>query len=509
MRPFSPIGRITLLTFTAAALAACTNEPLAPTRLSAPTSAHHDVSASGTGAPSLTPNGVKYRDQTYKHASARSGNATVTARALLGKDGNTSLEVTTGALDVSTAAPGNMVKVQTKLESGNQQLQATLNHDGLTGGYHEFDVAGRPAHSWIQVQSNVRDIDPHRTDVVTVLERVNKRPDITVSALTAPDTAKINTQVVISSTIAELNGDVGAHTNCVLYVNGAQADQANGIWVANGDQVTCAFTRSFATAATYDLEVRAESVVPGDWDTSNNSASRKIVIVNPEVQLHGSAYAAQSVSNYGWNYTDSWSDSYGNQQYQDSQLGHSESQGAVIYASAPQTVSFPLASVSITQSSGGATLSSITATDVGANGYGCVYLWANGGADWANICGDVYNNGTSVYAGHFAGSVTYYSQGYQRGWDWYDGNYSWSWNNSSTYDQYGTFTPFGADYTFDVNVTDASGTTFLAHPVISLSSQSVNYDTGWSCFSHVWYRNDLYCEQIISNGTYTSGSASF
>jgi len=274
--------------------------------------------------------------------------------------------------------------------------------------------------------------------------------------------------------------------------------------------VTCAFTRSFATAATYDLEVRAEGVVPGDWDTSNNSASRKIVIVNPEVQLHGSAYAEQTVSNSGWNYTESWSDWSGQyQQYQSNQLSRYQSQNAEINASAPQTVSFPLASVSITQSSGGATVSSITGTNVGGTWYGCVYVWANGGTDWANICRDVYNNGTGVYAGHYAGSVTYYSQGYSRGWDWYDGSYSWSWNYSSTYDQYGTFTPYGADYTFDVNVKDASGTTFLAHPVISLSSQSGNYDSGWSCYSSGSYYTDSYCHQKINNWTYTSGWATF
>src|SRR5947209_8992985 len=60
------------------------------------------------------PNSKHYRESGVGNANGRAGSAHMTARALLGADGNTTVEVTTGALDSPATPPGSFAKVQFK-----------------------------------------------------------------------------------------------------------------------------------------------------------------------------------------------------------------------------------------------------------------------------------------------------------------------------------------------------------------------------------------------------------
>ncbi|HEX7018956.1 MAG TPA: hypothetical protein VF159_03030 [Gemmatimonadaceae bacterium] len=458
--------------------------------------------------PALHPNTIKYREQTYTHASNRSGVASLTGRALLGKDGNTALELTTGQLD-APGAPGDISHVQAKLLDVNQRLQSTLNFNGTTGGDQSFFVPGRPAHSWIQAQANVRDIDPRRTDVVTITERVNRRPDIAVLSVSAPEKAPTRTSLIISAAVAELNGDVGAHANCVLYVNGVAADRANGIWIADGDQVSCAFTRSFDDPGTYTLEVRADSVTPGDWDTSNNSAQRSIQIISDEVPLKGSASATWTGHVYGYKSTDQWSSASGANSASDEKVTNYTSQSASLYSYSSKVVVFPLSRLTVVQSTGGSTVSNIDVTNVSATFYGCSYTYASDGSGFAQVCPNKFNRGTNVWASHYAGVTTYYSSGFNTGWNLTDGSWNYSWNDT-TGTASGKWTNIVSDYTFDIRVLGANDTMFVARPTVSLSGSSYNHDTPLTCSdsARTGY-TEHYCYQSIDHGSYYWGSVSF
>jgi hypothetical protein len=183
----------------------------------------------------------------------------------------TKLEVTTGALD-APSAPGNISKLQVKLLNPNN-AGPTLNYNGLTGPVQTSTFGGLARHSKIQVQGNVRDIDPKRTDVVTVTERVNLRPDIAIQGIAAPDKVKPNTEIVVTATAAELNGDVGATSNCVLYVDGSEAKRINGMWIADGDEVTCAFKTTMGSAGTYTLDLRYAAGHDGPAANANRTAT--------------------------------------------------------------------------------------------------------------------------------------------------------------------------------------------------------------------------------------------
>jgi hypothetical protein len=225
---------------------------------------------------SLKPNSLKYNDSSVPAAKARSGSASIEARALLNQDGSTDVEVTTGSFDSSDGAPGTIAKVQLDTPSGG-----TRNfNDPDSGGTFTANVTGLSRRGTVGVQANVRDIDGARTDVVSATATVAKRPDLDVSNVT-PGSAVRGLDTVIRADVHELNGDTGARANCLLLVNGSEVDRAEGIWVDANGSVQCAFITKFTTSGSANVSVVLDSVNPGDWDSGNNAASVTIEVTGP------------------------------------------------------------------------------------------------------------------------------------------------------------------------------------------------------------------------------------
>lgn len=59
------------------------------------------------------PNTIKYKNSGLPNATGRSGSASIEARALLGSDGVTTIELTTGSFE-NGGATGTIAKVQLK-----------------------------------------------------------------------------------------------------------------------------------------------------------------------------------------------------------------------------------------------------------------------------------------------------------------------------------------------------------------------------------------------------------
>jgi hypothetical protein len=255
--------------------------------------------ASGTGrGPTRFANSIKYRDKGLKHARGRAGiaatAASLEARALLGRDGITTLDVSTGVID-GPDGTSVLSKLQLKLFALDGALQTTTSYKGLSSPVFQVALPGRVRGSKLEVKGSIAAIDQNRTDVVTVSETVKLRPDLSVDHITAPTQSRVRTPVNISALISENNGDVGARSDCVLAVDGVEVDRAHGIWVDAGRRVSCLFNHVFPTTGTKQLTVSAVSVSPGDYQPSNNSAAGTIEIVLPtnEFSWEGGYYASR------------------------------------------------------------------------------------------------------------------------------------------------------------------------------------------------------------------------
>jgi len=243
------------------------------------------------------PNSEKYRDSGFRPATGSSGSATVSVRALLDKAGTTDVEVTTGTFD-EASAPGSLDMVQVKAFAPSGTLAFTDNHTGLSGATASFSYGTLPHGTPLQVQSVVDGGDP-RADVVTLATAVHFAPDLVASRLDAPANAPVGAAVNLQGFILERNGEVGARADCVLYVDGAAADRATGIWVDAGGTVACAMTHVFTEARTYSLELRVESVRPRDFDADNNIASASLTAVEPS-DFAAYGFQAWAVTDTAW-----------------------------------------------------------------------------------------------------------------------------------------------------------------------------------------------------------------
>lgn len=470
-------------------------------------------SANSSNAPALHSNSVHYREQTTAHATGRSGSASMTARALLGKDGQTLVELTTGQLDVA-GAPGSISKVQLKFfhPSSTTMAERALNYNNLSGGgtwSHSYDehVRMQP----VQAQANIRGIDPKRTDVVTVTETIKLRPDVAVLAVNAPPRVTVGTMVSILSTIAEQNGDVGATTNCVLYIDGVEADRADGVWVANGDEITCAFAHKFDTQGTFTLTVAAESVVPGDWDTANNSKSATIEVTNPI--LHGYAYASDyqydySYRDYGYNYANSyWS--YWFQGWDYAQESHGRSQYAYFYGYTPSQWASPYGVVASLKTNGYA-FDGRWAANFTNPGNPCAYQWSPG----FNLLACTYPWGSTVTAERWASWSYYWSR---QSYNSYYCNYYYGCSSSGYYYSTGPYfnsngtwvANLGNDVSWHVEVYPAGGGTFTGDATVPLVTWSqYEYNQPFTCYSN-WYYYGYSCFGSSYRDRYRSGSVNF
>lgn len=454
------------------------------------------------------PNSQKYRAQTTAHATGRSGSAVLTARALMAMDGSTFVEITTGQLD-QPGALGNISKVQLKFfhPASTDMHEPTQNYNGLNGGGTWSNTfTEKVRHQKLQVQANIRGVDPKRTDVVTLTERVNLRPDVAVMAVQAAATSVPNVSVPIHAVIAELNDDVGATTNCVMYVDGVARDSARGIWVADGDQVTCAFAHTFTASGTHTITVKAEGVTPGDWNLANNAASTQIEIAN--FVLHGQAsawqreYRAQwhnyGYSNNGWcNY---WSTGYGCSQNAGNWSNNGSTddyyQSSYIFGTAAAQWAYPL-TVRTRHGTDGWDFDNRWNTLV-YTGYNCGYSFSNG----FNLYSCTSPGLSWIQAERWAGYAYYYSSGYWRSWGYYwycdyyygcGGSYTYDnsnyWQYGPSWSSWGTwYQSYGNTATWKLDVYPASSPAYTATANVPLQTyyHSESYQP-WTCdYTNTW-----------------------
>lgn len=517
-------------------VAGACSEPVAAPRSAGALPSHAGMAATvATGLPRLIPNAIKYRDRSLKNATGRAGSATITARALLGKDGMVDLEVTTGDLDTRGAPPGNLDKVQVKgLNPTDAAAVWTRNYNRLAGGgYWTTRYAGLAAGSRLQVQANVSGIDPKRVGVVTLVETAKRRPDAAVTSLMAPATAIPGAPIAISATIRELNGDVGARADCRLLVDGAEVDRAEGIWIDAAGIVTCAFTHVFTTSGTQQVTVEVSAASPGDWDTANDAMSQAITIGGAQNFSYFAFMEDMTVDlrsadtvEYTWTQSSGASTS---SYWAGSTHEAGRAQSAIHTGHMPKAVPFPLAQLEFSHTTNGQAIWAVGLQEVdrqwdweeswgtGIQRWTCVDMYATSASTGrlsASLCAMRHFNADGQVTREFshfahwrwAGDVTYRSR------DFYRYRYQDSASDPVTeyfYDEnYEVRTTdgmplpaIGSTYEMTFSVTGADGRSYGGHAVIPLAPHSSTSGSPYACrdMAATW-------EGTVQTGTACSGT---
>jgi hypothetical protein len=415
------------------------------------------MAAPANAQPKLHSSSQKYREKNATGAKGRAGGASLAARMLYAKDGTTDLEATTGEFGSTTPPPGVIWKMQVSALDALGVPMTTMQYkDPLpAGGYFKQSFTNLWPGQPFQIQAHIRS-SAKRNDTVTVTTSVQKRPDIAVAGLISPPRAPVNMPVNMVAVVSELNGAIGARTDCVLYVNDVEADRASAIWVDSGDTVSCAFTATLSTLGTNRLKVRAEAVDPGDWDPANNVVEKDVLVstLTPEFDVayadalvydvHNVSFAQQGryvnttfTGGYDWLYEEK-----------------TDTDGDVwnYSAAAANAPLAPPSSVTASLSDG------IQSWSVERGLSGCEDFaigQVNGRTFWTSVvgCGVIY-----VQAGGYSGTVTYTSALRVRtftitnGVGTYDGPAQYVYNNVNTEDVNGTKIFNGTNWTIDVRV---------------------------------------------------------
>ncbi|HEX6729240.1 MAG TPA: hypothetical protein VF074_04475 [Pyrinomonadaceae bacterium] len=458
--------------------------------------------ANTSSKPQLVPNARRYKESGLKPATGRSGSASVTARALLGKDGTTTVEMSTGQLDSSGTTPGNINRSQLKPLDENGDALYTRNYPGLSGGYFNTTVNDLHRGQQVQMQATVTGIDANRTNVVTVVETVKVRPDLSPSDLSAPAKGAPGSPVNISVVVKELRGDSGASANLVLYVDGTAVDRANNVWVDARGTVSCVFTHTFSSAGTKELEVKVEGTTPGDYDTSNNSVAGTMVIGQVSAELNYNFQVVDVDDNYRAHV---YEKQYFNGVLQSEREEDIDAQGwhqnISFHGWTRRMISFPI-NISHQETNDGAVVfsnsySNLTPTSVidatdATTRFIAYNVWrydpttgyffnlsttAN-----INLATGARTEMTSFSSNRQAGDVTFYSAGYERFWDGYTGEeFFYTWNTTDV-SRAGTRFLLGTQYGISISLTAGDGASYTAAPEVTLRSFDNSGQQPNTCF---------------------------
>lgn len=413
--------------------------------------------------PELHPGHLRYRDSSPP-TQARVGKAALAARALVGKEGETTIDVSTSTLDTAAIPPGNISRLQLKLVDHQGRLRDVQNHNGLSsGGRLQLIAGGLERGLTLQLQAHIQGHGSPRTEVVTLETKVLRRPDLTVHQLSAPARASVGTPIMVSALLEELNGDTGAQTDCVLRVDGAEVDRAPGIWVDAASAVSCAFTHTFSRAGPRTLSVELADVVPADDDGSNNHAEADVHVqewlsYHHEATVNSGEWRTVSRLD-GW-FTQSGGSSHKRSEWFSDYENAGWRQTVQFRGELPSEITYPLTQFSLTQATGGLSLPGTTFQELQPESYSpCV--WAADPVSGGNLTLCAQTGRTHFTYTRYGGEVTYFSYWYQATWltDTRTGSTSFSdWTiNSGDTESWGVGQwEAGTHYDFDVQLLDDS-----------------------------------------------------
>jgi hypothetical protein len=448
----------------------------------------------------------RYQQKRQRHG-LKDGNAQVTTRALMDVTRTTELEVTTGTFDDGTTPPGKLDELRISLARTNTKRDdgKALTIKGTPGGYVRVPLPGAVHGQSMSISARVSGIDK-RVDQVDLQDQVNYRPDLSVGTLDVSDAPTPGAPTPIAATIREMMGDEGATGDCVLSVDGAVVDRAPRIWVDSGGLVTCHFVHAFE-AGSHRVAVDVNNVVPRDYDASNNH-SEIVVTAAQQFAYSGSVYD----STYAGEDVEDVVDQSSAILYHRDDTWTGVDQSVSLTGTWPSAISFPLASISVSASSQGATwplfsLGALAADPADGSGSTCASANDASGYTWVGVCTTTVGGvaATQLSVSTFAGDVTYHSEGVcKTTTSFYDcaGGYTW---NSGSDSPAGTRHPLADSVSLSLAVDDSAGVQLRATPVIAVApfTSSTNVprtcdpqpDGTSHCYSH------SYAESGVSGST--------
>ncbi|MCK5072555.1 MAG: hypothetical protein KAQ98_03955 [Bacteriovoracaceae bacterium] len=424
-------------------------------------------------------NSVRYRETGAHPETGKSGGRKLSIWALLDKNGQTKLHISTGDVENDTTEDGtHITKVQFKSFDTEGSVLLNKEFNNLTDNYGALtlDFADLKRHTSIQIQTNIRKDGFRRNFVVKTDTTVYLLPNLMLANLSTPEKVIIGEPAIISAEVSEMNGDIGANADCVLAVDGIELQRAEGIWVDAGDTVVCRFEQSFDTIGTKNIKISASNVKPGEYDIADNSISGTFEVINNIMPINTTYinfldYIRTYHYRYsGWRYNQNRNEKH---KYQrtiyhgniNESLSLAGANLLVEEISGPNVVSFEVTGLPENTCPGLSNVSCYDYHDYYTNQHAIIRA---------------YTNHTSVKYEKFYEHVVYW--GRSNSYSWFGGSHSSSYNYSTETGDASTRLPIEGN-NYQINYTlDLGSSKYVANPVYTLQDYNYSYISPWNCW---------------------------
>lgn len=429
-------------------------------------------------------------------AAPAAGNAkpfSLSATALLAQDGTTQLALKVTSNAAGYAAPSSLKHVQLKSFDGAGELVFTKNTTDVAtpGGAVTLTRDDLQAGQPLKVQAQAQTGQSKNAQVLETLTVVQRRPDLTVADANAPAQVAPGATLAIAAVVEELNEDLGA-TGTVSVNEGATVLDTVDVSVAAGSTTNVGLAVVLDQPGTHTLTVSVGGVQPTEWDTTNNSASLIVEVIQPNQTLdYNGSYHNTADYSYEWQsdgtgyYCGWYYYSCGPRHY----VRHDQSESLSVQYWTNQTIS-PSGTFDLTIATEAGEVQALHATGLQWDGYS--WYWYDPVSNTQVQIQPNGNGGSNVYLWHSAGTWTY-SDSYC---DWWYGCSTYSGSNTS-----GTYWNARQQLTVDLDVATTTGEHFGGGVDIPLSPYQYSWDDSyWD-----WYEGNIHS---WGDQTYFAGSSS-
>ncbi len=260
----------------------------------------------------------------------------------------TDVYLTVVADDSSFALPTLAKTIQLKHLDAAGVLLWTQNYKdvALADGRVTYTFYGLSMGSSFTAQVLVQTPQTVNTERLFATAGVVLRPDITIEKVIAPTNVRAGQSFDIEAILTELNGTLESACDVILCLNEIPAeynpvDRVNTVVVPRGGMASAILSLSIPDPGIYTLVVKADNVIPSDYDTSNNSAQRQIEVLPNATPI---PFSLSYEEFFGERSSGQTRGGFGSSSFQNSLRGNYEN---LSYQSPLQTIQWPVEELTV------------------------------------------------------------------------------------------------------------------------------------------------------------------
>ena len=231
-------------------------------------------------------------------AKSNNGNGTIQPysmqlKALCGKQSTDIYIDILSAGNSNIPVPQVLKKISVKIRNNESKLVYNKNYFDvkLNNNKAVISLNQKLLHNFLEVTVHIKSEQTKNEKILRGKTIALLRPDLIISKITHPDTVNINTPFNIEAYIVEMNREVGATSNILLFKENKLIRTIQNVNIKAGGNISAAFQNLFqADTGFVNYKLLISNTSPAEYDTANNEVSFSIYFKSA-LHLHPMNYS--------------------------------------------------------------------------------------------------------------------------------------------------------------------------------------------------------------------------